>query len=69
MIMEYKNRINSIIEEKKDLDDISGTDSLILSEIKSDQEELVTIGVSHRKELKYGIIEYICSFSNTNLQL
>ena len=58
MIMEYKNRINSIIEEKKDLDDISGTDSLILSEIKSDQEELVTIGVSHRKELKYGIIEY-----------
>lgn len=53
MIMEYKNRINSIIEEKKDLDDISGTDSLILSEIKSDQEELVTIGVSHRKELKY----------------
>jgi len=54
--MEYKSRINDVIDDQKELDEISGTDSLVLSEINSDDAELVTIGISHRKELKNGKI-------------
>ena len=52
--MEYKSRINEVIDEKKDLDGIQSTDSLVLSEIQAEDEELISVGISHRKELKNG---------------
>ena len=54
MIMSYKSRINKVFDEKTDLKDIDSTDILVLSEIKTEENDLVHIGISHRKELKNG---------------
>ena len=58
MVIEYKNRLNQIIDEKTDLSKIDSTDSIIISEVSQNEadEEFITIGISHRKELKNGKI-------------
>ena len=58
MVLEYKNRLNQIIDEKTDLGKIDSTDSIIISELSQNEadEEFITIGISHRKELKNGKI-------------
>ena len=56
MVLEYKNRLNQVIDEKTELNKIDSTDSIIISELPRNdtEDDFITIGISHRKELKNG---------------
>lgn len=67
MIMEYKSRINEVIDEKKELDGIQSTDSLVLSEVPAEEDtDRIPIGISHRKDLKKVVPGLKCHTCNAD---